>query len=83
MGSGSDQSTFVLYGNYVNNGVTNFYKSNVIITGDLISSSTSSLQNNGNVIVGGNIIGAFAITGNDSGNIIYAVNPNATVAITR
>jgi hypothetical protein len=55
MGNGSDQSTLVLYGNYVNNGVTDFYKSNVIITGDLTSPSTSTLQNNGNVIVGGNM----------------------------
>jgi hypothetical protein len=47
MGNGSDQSTLVLYGNYVNNGVTDFYKSNVIITGDLTSPSTSTLQNNG------------------------------------
>jgi hypothetical protein len=45
MGNGSDQSTLVLYGNYVNNGVTDFYKSNVIITGDLTSPSTSTLQN--------------------------------------
>jgi hypothetical protein len=44
MGNGSDQSTLVLYGNYVNNGVTDFYKSNVIITGDLTSPSTSTAK---------------------------------------
>jgi hypothetical protein len=26
MGNGGDQSTLVLYGNYVNNGLQNFYK---------------------------------------------------------
>jgi hypothetical protein len=38
MGNGSGQHLY--YGNYVNNGVTDFYKSNVIITGDLTSPST-------------------------------------------
>jgi hypothetical protein len=37
-GNGSGQHLY--YGNYVNNGVTDFYKSNVIITGDLTSPST-------------------------------------------
>lgn len=82
MGSGSDLATLVVYGNYINNGFTDFWKSNVVITGDLISSSTSALQKQGNVVVGGNIIGSFDTTGGDGANQIYSVNPNATVTIT-
>lgn len=82
MGSGSDSSTLIVYGNYTNNGNTNFYKSNVIIAGDLISPASSGLQNQGNVIVGGNIIGVFDLTGGTGTSQIYAVNPAATVTIT-
>jgi hypothetical protein len=82
MGSGSDSSTLIVYSNYTNNGTTNFYKSDVIIVGDLISPATSGLQNQGNVIVGGNIIGAFDLTGGSGTSQIYAVNPNAIVTIT-
>ncbi|MFV7233950.1 T9SS sorting signal type C domain-containing protein [Flavobacterium sp. ZB4R12] len=80
MGSGSDLATLVVYGNYINNGITNFWKSDVVIIGDLLSPATSELQKQGNVVVGGNIIGDFKITGSEVG-VIYAVNPNATVTI--
>lgn len=81
MGSGSDLATLIVYGNYINNGSTDFWKSDVVITGDLLSPTTSTLQKQGNVVVGGNIIGNFNITGSEVG-VIYAVNPNATVTIT-
>jgi hypothetical protein len=81
MGSGNDLATLIVYGNYINNGSTDFWKSDVVIAGDLLSPTTSTLQKQGNVVVGGNIIGNFNITGNEVG-VIYAVNPNATVAIT-
>ncbi|WP_369765997.1 T9SS sorting signal type C domain-containing protein [Flavobacterium sp. WC2429] len=82
MGSGNDLATLIVYGTYSNNGITDFWKSTVIITGDLLSSSTSELQKQGNVIVGGNIIGLFDTTGGNGSGQIYAVNPNATVDIT-
>jgi hypothetical protein len=82
MGSGNDLATLVVYGNYINNGLTDFWKSTVVITGDLLSPSTSELQKQGNVVVGGNIIGDFDLTGGSGSGQIYAVNPNATVTIT-
>ncbi len=82
MPNGSGNATLIVYGNYYNNGTTDFWKSNVIIVGDLLSPSSSALQNQGNVIVGGNIIGAFSLTGGTGTNQIYALNPNATVTIT-
>jgi len=75
-------STLIVYGNYFNNGASDFWKSNVIITGNLTTPSTSKLQNNGNVIVGGNISGTFDLTGGNGTGQIYAVNPTATVDIT-
>lgn len=81
MPGGSGLATLILNGNYYNNGVTDFWKSNAVITGDLLSPSSSALQNQGNIIVGGNIIGDFNLSGSGS-NQIYAVNPNATVTIT-
>jgi hypothetical protein len=69
MGNGSDQSTLVLYGNYVNNGVTDFYKSNVIITGDLTSPSTSTLQNNGMLLWEEILLGILQLR-NDQGPVI-------------
>jgi len=72
----------IVYGNYINNGTTDFWKATAIITGDLLSPSTSTLQNNGNVVVGGNIIGSFDTTGGDGSGQIYALNSNATVDIT-
>lgn len=78
---GSASATLVLHGNYYNNGATDFWKSVVVITGDLLSPSTSALQNQGNVIVGGNIIGDFNLSGSGS-NQIYPINPNAVVTIT-
>jgi len=80
--NGSGLSTIIVYGNYINNGTTDFWKSTVIIVGDLLSPSTSGLQKQGNVVVGGNIIGDFNLTGGDGTGQIYAVNPNATVTIT-
>lgn len=82
MPGGSGVSTLIIYGNFYNNGTSEFWKSNVIIVGDLLSPSSSALQNQGNVIVGGNIIGAFNLTGGTGTNQIYAVNSNATVTIT-
>ncbi|TDD99604.1 T9SS sorting signal type C domain-containing protein [Flavobacterium cellulosilyticum] len=82
LGSGSDKSTVIVYGNYTNYGETIFYKSDVLIRGNLITPSTSSLQNNGNVIVGGDIIGKFDISGQAGAGIIYALDPYATVDIT-
>lgn len=82
MPSGSGLATLIVYGNYYNYGTTEFWKSNVIIVGDLLSPSSSALQNQGNVVVGGNIIGAFNLTGGTGTNQIYAVNSNATVTIT-
>lgn len=82
MPAGSSVAVLIVYGNYYNNGTTDFWKSNVIIVGDLLSPSSSALQNQGNVVVGGNIIGAFSLTGGTGSNQIYAVNPNSTVDIT-
>ncbi|RTY90875.1 T9SS sorting signal type C domain-containing protein [Flavobacterium sp. GT3R68] len=82
MPGGSGLATLVVYGNFMNNGLTDFWKSTVVILGDLISPLTSSLQNQGNIVVGGNIIGSFAITGGSGAGQIYALNPNATVTIT-
>jgi hypothetical protein len=75
-------ATLIVYGNYNNNGSTNFWKGSVVIAGNLVSSTTSTIQNNGNVVVGGNIIGSFDTTGGDGSGQIYAVDPNATVTIT-
>jgi hypothetical protein len=75
-------SFLIVYGNYINNGTTDFWKATAIITGDLLSPSTSTLQNNGNVVVGGNIIGSFNTTGGDGSGQIYALNSNAIVEIT-
>ncbi|WP_052257269.1 T9SS sorting signal type C domain-containing protein [Flavobacterium sp. AED] len=81
MGSGSDLTTLVVYGDYVNNGTTDFWKSNVVIAGDLTSVLTSTLQKQGNVVVGGNIAGLFDTAGGDGYQQIYAVNPHASVTI--
>ncbi|MFM2229609.1 MAG: hypothetical protein RL607_867 [Bacteroidota bacterium] len=76
-----DSTLLIVYGNYTNQGTTDFWKAEVIIVGNLTSPTTSTLQNNGNVIVGGNLIGQFDITGNGSSQI-YALDPNATVQVT-
>ena len=80
--SGSALATLVVYGNYYNNGGTNFWKSTVVIAGKLDSPSTSVIQKQGNVVVGGDIVGKFDTTGGNGTGQIYAVNPNATVTIT-
>ncbi|WP_281227178.1 T9SS sorting signal type C domain-containing protein [Flavobacterium aquiphilum] len=80
-GSGSIAALLV-YGNYSNNGTTQFWKGIVIIAGNLSSNTTSTIQNNGNVVVGGDIIGVFDTTGGTGSGQIYAVDPNATVTIT-
>ncbi|KAB1154461.1 beta strand repeat-containing protein [Flavobacterium luteum] len=82
MPGGSSLATLVVYGNYTNNGFTDFWKSNVVIAGNLLSPATSTLQKQGNVVVGGDIIGDFDTTGGNGTGQIFAVNPNATVAIT-
>lgn len=76
-----DSTLLIVYGNYTNQGTTDFWKAEVIIVGNLISPTTSTLQNNGNVVVGGNLIGQFDIAGNGSSQI-YALDPNATVQVT-
>jgi hypothetical protein len=78
---GSGYAILLVYWNYYNNGTTDFWKSDVVIGGDLISPLTSSLQKQGDVVVGGNIIGLFDTTGGTGTGQIYAVNPNATVTI--
>ena len=82
MPGGSGLATLVVYNNYINNGASDFWKSTVIIVGNLLSPSTSTIQNNGNVVVGGNIIGVFDTTGGNGTGQIYSVNPSATVTIT-
>ncbi|KIA86818.1 hypothetical protein [Flavobacterium sp. AED] len=81
MPTGNGLAELAVYGNYINNGVTDFWKSTVVIAGDLLSPQTSTLQKQGNVIVGGNIIGVFDTTGGNGTGQIYAVDPNATVSI--
>jgi hypothetical protein len=73
-----DSTLIVVYGNYNNNGITDFWKAEVLIVGNLTSPVTSTLQNNGNIVVGGNLIGQFDITGSGAGQIYY-LDPNATV----
>jgi hypothetical protein len=81
--SGSSTTTLIVLGNYINNGITDFDKGDVIIVGNLTTPATSTLQNLGNVIVGGDISGDFNLQGSIQTNQqIYAVNPNATVTIT-
>jgi len=48
--SGSALATLVVYGNYYNDGGTNFWKSTVVIAGNLESPSTSVIQKQGNVV---------------------------------
>lgn len=72
--------TLIVYGNYTNNGTTDFWKGDVLITGNLTSPTTSAIQNQGNVLVGGDIIGNFNLTGGQGTNQIYPLNPNATVS---
>ena len=80
-GKGTGLAELAVYGNYINNGVTDFWKSTVVIAGNLLSPATSELQKQGNVIVGGDIIGKFNTTGGDGSGQIYATDPNATVQI--
>lgn len=82
MPTGSGLAELGVYGNYINNGITDFWKSTVVIAGSLLSPQTSTLQKQGNVIVGGDIIGVFDTTGGNGTGQIYAVDPNATVTIT-
>lgn len=74
-----DNSVLTVYGNYTNNGVTNFWKAEVFILGNLMSNTSSTVQNNGNIFVGGNLIGVFIISGN--GSQFYYQDPNAIVDI--
>ncbi|WP_333694131.1 T9SS sorting signal type C domain-containing protein [Flavobacterium sp.] len=74
-----DDSVLTVYGNYTNNGTTNFWKAEVFILGNLMSNTSSTVQNNGNIFVGGNIIGVFIVSGN--GSQFYYQDPNAIVDI--
>lgn len=79
MPKGTGYAILLVYWSYYNNGATDFWKSDVVIGGDLISPLTSSLQKQGNIVVDGNIIGLFDTTRGSGAGQIYAVNPNATV----
>ena len=74
----NDSATIIVYGNFINYGFANFWKSTVVIAGDLDTVSTI-LQNNGNIIVGGNVSG---VIGGSGSGIVYPVNTNATVNVT-
>ena len=78
-GTGNNDSAIIkIYGDFINQGSANFWKSTVIIVGNLITASTI-LQNNGNIIVGGNVSG---VIGGSGSGIVYPVNPNAIVTVT-
>jgi hypothetical protein len=79
--NGSASNFLLVYGNYTNYGQSCFYKSTVIITGDLASPSASALQNNGNIVVGGNLSGSIDLTGGTGTSQVYVLNPNATVSL--
>ncbi|SHL99823.1 T9SS sorting signal type C domain-containing protein [Flavobacterium xinjiangense] len=74
----SDSAIIKVYGDFINQGTANFWKSTVVIAGNLVTASTI-LQNNGNIIVGGNVSG---VIGGSGTGIVYPVNPNATVTVT-
>ena len=78
-GTGNNDSAIIkVYGDFINLGTANFWKSIVVIAGNLSTTSTI-LQNNGNILVGGNVSGV--IGGSGSGTV-YPVNPNAAVTST-
>jgi hypothetical protein len=78
-GTGNNESaTIKIFGNFTNQGTANFWKSSVIIAGDLFTSSTI-LHNNGDIVVGGNV--SAIITGGGNG-FVYPVNPGAIVSVT-
>mgnify|MGYP004417269239 CR=1 FL=1 len=74
----NDSATIKVFGDFINQGSANFWKSTVVIAGNLITASTI-LQNNGNIIVGGNVSG---VIGGSGSGIVYPVNPNSTVVVT-
>ncbi|MBC7846990.1 MAG: T9SS type A sorting domain-containing protein [Flavobacterium sp.] len=74
----SDSATILVYGDFTNNGKADFWKSTVVIAGNLYTASTI-LQNNGDIVVGGNITGT--VTGSGTG-VVYPINSNATVSLT-
>ena len=74
----SDSAIIKVFGDFVNQGTANFWKSTVVIAGNLVTASTI-LQNNGNIIVGGNVSG---VIGGSGTGTVYPVNPNATVTVT-
>lgn len=65
--------TLIVYGDYENNGVTDFNQADVVVVGNFTSPITSTLQNQGTLIIGGNAIGAVNQSG---GNQVYTINPN-------
>jgi hypothetical protein len=78
-GSGSSDSAIIkVYGDFINNGTADFWKSTVVIAGNLVTASTI-LQNNGEIIVGGDVSG---VIGDKGGGIVYPVNPYAIVVVT-
>ncbi|WP_165698033.1 T9SS sorting signal type C domain-containing protein [Flavobacterium nackdongense] len=80
----SNKDVFLkVFGDYYNNGSTDFWKAYAIIAGDFISSDTSTLQGNGRIAVGGDFIGLITITGGGTSGEgeLWPVNPNATVSI--
>ncbi|MCF8227212.1 MAG: hypothetical protein K9J30_15145, partial [Bacteroidales bacterium] len=77
----SNVATLVVYGNFINEGTTDFTKSNVIIAGNVESTETSSIDNNGYLVVGGDVTGNVDLGGSGD-NQLYALNPNATIDIT-
>lgn len=82
MPGGSGLATLIVYGNYTNYGISDFWKSTVVVTGNFTSPNTSGVQALGNLIVGGNVVGDIDLTGGSGTNQIYVLNPNATVTIT-
>jgi len=73
MKSGGGQ-TLVVKGDLTNNGNTNLNQADVIVVGNFISPSTSTLQNQGNLVIGGNASG---IVDQNGGTQVYLINPNA------
>ncbi len=77
--NGNNVSVLIVNGNYSNYGISCFWKSWVIIAGDLYSPEASGIQNNGFLVIGGNAIGEIDQTG---GSSVYTLNPLATVTLT-
>lgn len=77
--TGDSMSVLIVYGNYSNYGYSCFWKSWVVIAGDLYSPSASGIQSNGFLVIGGNAVGVIDQTG---GNSVYPINPGAIISLT-